>query len=452
MTSVSNDQRSELTRYSATVAARSEERAATVVCLGAVRAVASERVIVGFAEGVHDAQGTLCQLGYEVVYVNAFRECVVRIPAHEDPFLTSQMFRSLEGVDYAEPDYALSAPLGQRMVESPMQSVDDDSALPAALAKTRAIDAHELLDVAALDPVRIAVLDVGVDTRHPDLADAVVGAYDALDHDHVQEPNEWDGHGTACAGLAAAAVNNTARIRGVAAGCGLLAVRVASTSARGRESYWETTSVQVARGIDWAWQNGADVLSNSWSYTDSSQHITNALGRALTMGRSGKGCVVVAAAGNDNTSVAFPANVTGVLAVSASNMRDEPKTPFSSDGLRGWGTNHGREVGIAAPGIRTRTTDITDAGGFNTLSGRAGDYDDAFVGTSAAAAIVAGAAALVIAANPALSGAEVVDVLKATAEKVSTVEYDANGHNEYMGYGRLDLLAAVQAAIARRTE
>ena len=125
-------------------------------------------------------------------------------------------------------------------------------------------------------------------------------------------------------------------------------MRIAFSAQPGAQ--WTWVESNVVRGIDWAWKNGADVLSNSWVGGAPSNAIINALERARTLGRKGRGCVVVMAAGNDSGPVAFPANLPNVLAVSASNEFDQPKTKNSADGVETWwGSNFGQEVDVAAP-------------------------------------------------------------------------------------------------------
>ena len=175
------------------------------------------------------------------------------------------------------------------------------------------------------------MLDEGVQTTHPDLAASVVGQYDGTDDDSFQEPNPWDGHGTSCAGLAAA-IGNAVGVKGVGAGCSILAVRIAYS--RAPQSDWITTNEIIARSMDWSWQNrGIGAGRNSWGGGAPSNAIVAAFERARTRGREGKGCVVVIAAGNSSSTVQFPANIANVLAVSASNEFDEFfKSRTSRDG------------------------------------------------------------------------------------------------------------------------
>jgi thermitase len=265
-----------------------------------------------------------------------------------------------------------------------------------------------------------------------------VGNYDAIDDDAFQEPNPWDGHGTACAGLAAAIHNNERGIRGTGGGCSLLAVRIAYSSQPGGN--WVTSNSVIRRAIDWAWEHGASVLSNSWGGGVPSSAIINAFERARLQGRSGKGCVIVIAAGNASGPVDFPGNLPNVLTVSASSEYDEFKTRTSQDGEEWWGSNFGPEVAVAAPSVHNMTTDITAAVGY-----AAGHYAPDFNGTSSATPLVAGAVGLVLSANPQLTEADVRTIINQSAGKVGAVPY-VDGRNDQFGYGRLNVYRAVQIA------
>jgi subtilisin-like proprotein convertase family protein len=260
-----------------------------------------------------------------------------------------------------------------------------------------------------------------------------------VDDDTFQEPNAWDGHGTACAGLAAATHNNDLGIKGIGGGCSIQAIRIAYSPSKGAN--WVTRNSWIARAIDWSWRNGASVLSNSWGGGAPSTAITNAFERARTLGRQGKGCVLVVAAGNAAGPVDFPGELDTVLTVSASNEFDEFKTKTSRDGETWWGSNFGPPVDLAAPGVHNLTTDISGSDGYTS-----NNYTD-FNGTSSATPIVAGAAALLLSAEPDLTELEVRNRLKETADKVGAQPYQ-NGRNDQFGSGRLNVFAALQTSQA----
>src|SRR4051794_7630633 len=85
-------------------------------------------------------------------------------------------------------------------------------------------------------------------------------------------------------------------IRGVAAGCGLMGVRIAFSEYEGGP--WVTSNEMIARAISWSWKNGADVISNSWGGGVPSNAIAEGFEDARKQGRNGRGCVIVIAAGN----------------------------------------------------------------------------------------------------------------------------------------------------------
>ena len=201
-----------------------------------------------------------------------------------------------------------------------------------------------------------------------------------------------------------------------------------------------TTSETIRQSIDWSWQNGAAVLSNSWGGGAPSNAIVMAFERARIKGRNGLGSVIVIAAGNASGNVAFPATISSVLAVSASNEFDEFKTRTSRDQEYWWGSCYGPEISIAAPGVHNLTTDIRGTGGYDP-----GDYAPAFNGTSSATPLVAGACALVISAKPTLREDQVRALITGTADKVGTTPY-VQGRNDFFGFGRLNVLRAVQKA------
>ncbi len=438
----------------AAVVSRLEEasdvaRVAPVFRSGGSRIIATDRLLVGFEAGTEDAVEILTANGCEVIEQNG-SEFLTRIAEGEDPFLLASALDALDSVAYAEPDFVCfrkrlelrPTPLSPQSIVHPTVQPSADGPQTTqqyAPVITRAVDAWKLQ---LGDPdVVIAVLDEGVDTTHQDLGSAIVGSFDGADNDSFQEPKPWDGHGTACAGLAAAIHNNDLGIKGIGGGCSMQAIRIAYSEFDGGN--WTTSNSWITRAIDWAWQNGASILSNSWGGGAPSTAIINAFDRARTQGRGGKGCVVVVAAGNDSSAVDFPGKLRDILTVSASNEFDEFKTKSSRDAETWWGSNFGPEVDVAAPGVHNMTTDISGASGYSNS-----DYFASFNGTSSATPIVAGAVGLVLSANSELTEEEARDVIRQSADKVGSAAY-TNGRNDQMGFGRLNVLAAVELALPR---
>jgi subtilisin family serine protease len=404
--------------------------------IGGNQAVATDRIILGVEDDAA-AEAALRRFGLEPVSRSAER-LVARVPNGVDVFDVVQDAENAPGILYAEPDFAI---IGRHL---PKRAAADFPIVPAAVTANqyamRITQADQAWAIQPGDPgIRIAILDEGVDTPHPDLQPAIAGTFDAVDMDSYQQPNGWDGHGTACAGLAAAVAQGPGGVDGSGRGCSILAVRIAHSYSAGGP--WQTTNEKIAAAFDWAVANHAAVISNSWGGGLRSSAIIYAINRARSTGRGGRGCVVVIAAGNDDGKpVQFPGNLPGVLTVSASNEYDQAKTSDSADGETFWGSCIGPEVDVAAPGVHNLTTDISGAGGYV-----AGNYMPTFNGTSSATPIVAGACGLVLSKRPNLTEQEVRELIASSADKVGQFAY-AGGRNDHMGAGRLTVLAAVQAA------
>jgi len=286
--------------------------------------------------------------------------------------------------------------------------------------------------MAKVAAIRVAVLDEGVDTSHPALKAAVVAQRDFIgDKGNSAKPDGNDAHGTACAGIILA---RGVKAPGIAPRCSLIAARIAMDDGSGN---WVFDDYATADAIDWCWRNDAAVLSNSWGGGAPSDAISRAFGRARTQGRGGRGAVVCIAAGNDQIPIDFPGNLNGYVTVGASNPHDERKTKSSSDGENWWGSNQGATMWLLAPGVFIHTTDISGPSGYATDG-----YTNTFNGTSSATPHVAGAAALMLSANPNLTASDVRILLSSTAKPIMR----QSGWTKELGHGRLDVGAAVAGA------
>ncbi len=299
--------------------------------------------------------------------------------------------------------------------------------------------------------IKIAILDSGTDLAHPDLIDNLLPGYDATGGNNNGN-HSGIGHGTACAGIAAARGNNSRGIAGVAYNSRILPIHMGSSP---YASY-------VANGLKWARQNGANVVSMSFSTTE-----TNELNTAISEAIS-SGCVLVAATGNSDVSViSYPARNPNIIAVGAISPCGERKSQTSCDGEISWGSQYGNEMSVVAPGVLIPTTDIQGISqynpnvaihpgtGGNKVSSDYADYDYTvwFNGTSAATPHVAGVAALILSVNPNLTPQQVRNVIESTAQRVRTDLYTysttagkPNGTwNNQMGYGLVNAYAAIEA-------
>jgi subtilisin family serine protease len=172
--------------------------------------------------------------------------------------------------------------------------------------------------------------------------------------------------------------------------------------------------------------------------------------------RGGRGCPIFVAAGNEDSSITYPASSPHAIAVGASTYK-EKRASYS---------NHGNTLSIMAPsGIVIElpfrkprrgmifTTDLSyPHRGFNIGStvagGTEGVYYNKFTGTSSATPFAAGVAALMLSANPKLSGQEVRSLLQETADKIGPKGgYNAKGHSREYGFGRLNAARAVSEAM-----
>lgn len=306
--------------------------------------------------------------------------------------------------------------------------------------------------------VTVAVLDQGIERTHPDLQANIHSL--SYDTENGTSPSIVRGsHGTACAGIIGAA-GNSIGIKGLAPNSKLMSISNSLSST-------PASRMKRGEGIDWAVQNGADIINNSWSSSIQHQIIDDAITNAITNGRNGLGCVVIFASGNDNGAVNYPANSNpNILVVGAISPCGQRKSPSSCDGEQ-WGSNYGAQLDIVAPGVLIPTTDLTGNNGYNPNTpihpnngGRkiSSDYSNRdytvwFNGTSAAAPHVAGVAALMLSANPNLTGQQVRTIIERTAQKVGDYSYTttpgrSNGTwNNEMGYGLVDASAAVLDAL-----
>ncbi len=281
----------------------------------------------------------------------------------------------------------------------------------------------------------IAVIDEGVDASHPDLAGKVLAGRNTLFNNSDTTPKIGDVHGTAVAGVAAANSNNALGVTGVCWYCKILPVKVAERDTSGN---WTATFASLASGIDWAWQNGADVLNNSWTMSggDPSGTVLQAILNARTAGRNNKGSTILFASGNENNStVSYPGSLNSyVIAVGASNWCDQRKTPVNdacnNNNVR-WGSNYGSALDLVAPGEAIYSTcNVGQCSGNSSYA-----Y---FSGTSFAAPFVSGVVGLLYSLNPNLTPTQVQQMLQNGAKDLGAV-----GRDNETGYGRLDAYKSI---------
>ncbi|UWZ44565.1 FG-GAP-like repeat-containing protein [Dactylosporangium matsuzakiense] len=258
----------------------------------------------------------------------------------------------------------------------------------------------------------IAVVDSGVDGQHPDLSGRVLAGYNAITNANIGAGANSDdyGHGTMVAGIAAAGTNNGVGVAGAAWNARVLPVKVLDNNGNGYDS-------DIAEGIIWAADHGAKVINLSLGGPGDAQVLHDAVTYATN-----KGALLVVAAGNDgNSTVQYPAAYPEVLAVAATDGAGKV-TDFSS---------YGDWVDVAAPGFGIVSTGVPQG---------ANEY---FIGdgTSFAAPIVSGVAALMRTNNGALTPAQLIATIKGTARDAGP-----RGLDPYYGAGVLDAYAATGGA------
>lgn len=272
-----------------------------------------------------------------------------------------------------------------------------------AVAKLRLPEAHTLARGAN---VTVAVIDSGIDIRHPELAGAIAESFDALDS--KEGPHI---HGTGIAG----AIVAHARLMGSAPAARILAIRAFGVASNGAES----TSFVVLKALDYAASHGARIINMSFAGPKD-----GLIERGIAAAAA-KGILLVAASGNagPKSPPLYPAANSNVIAVAATDAQDRL---FAA-------SNRGSYIAISAPGV-------------DIFLPAPDEKYQITSGTSFSAAYVSGLAALMLERNPALKPDEVRAILMKTARDLG-----APGRDDLFGAGEADAFAAVSAVIAAPT-
>ena len=287
-----------------------------------------------------------------------------------------------------------------------------------------ALHAHEVWQTTKGKGITVAVLDTGVDAIHPDLVGNVLDGKDLVGFGARRGDRAWARHGTSMAGIIAGhghGIGNADGVMGIAPEARILPVRVIledgdPSRAQARKSRGNA----LAQGIRWAADHGADVINLSLGDDSDSAHPEAAEDEAVQYALK-KGAVVVASAGNGGEKgdhVSYPAAYPGVIAATAVD-RYGTRASFST---RRWYAT------VSAPGVNVVIADPDRK------------YYEGW-GTSAASAFVSGAVALLRAAHPELSPAQIKQLLEKTARNAP-----AGGRDDSRGFGFIDPAAALKAA------
>lgn len=294
--------------------------------------------------------------------------------------------------------------------------------------------------------IKIAVIDTGFDTEHPQLrgdGTKIRNTFNAANRSADASPwfqaadGSWGvfDHGTSCAAVAAGALDARGVV-GAAPNSRIIPIKLDILS-----------DDAIVKAFEHALLNGADIISCSLGFPKPvplSTWVYNTIRKVATTGRGGRGTPIFIAAGNANpASNNQPRQVSDfaahpdVICVTASNSLDEPSSYsfFGPNTFLCAPTN-----GNSGVGITTATVEIgTDGRSLKHI------YTSGFGGTSSATPLAAGVCALMLTANPNLSVEQIKSIFRSTCDKIAS-GYDANGRSPFLGYGRINALRAVKSA------
>jgi len=310
------------------------------------------------------------------------------------------------------------------------------------------IDATDVWDIeTGSSDIVIAVIDSGIDYNHPDLKDNIWSNEDEIPDNDIDDDGNgfvddiigWDwwyddndplddmGHGTPCAGIAGAIGNNGIGGAGVCWDCKIMPLKIMN------DTGW-TYYVDIANSIEYAADNGADVISMSLRIYSNKSYIFDAVNYAY-----GKGVVLVGGVGNENISdESYPAAYNNVIAVAGTDHNDSRMLYYCEVCQQYHGSNFGPWVDVAAPALDIFSTMPTYHVWFNDIYELEQNYDIMPGGTSFATPHVSGEAALILSKNPSLSPEDIKSRIRKYVDP-----YDSE---EYIGTGRINAHQAIKSA------
>ena len=362
--------------------------------------------------------------------LSEYGDFVLRVEDNSNVLAVANLIYESGLVEYAHPNFIAEIILNQNDLLYPEQYYLNNTGQFGGTAGIDVNAPEAWLLSNGINNVRVAVIDDGVE-NHEDINGRVLQGFTPTNPNGFGAPLAAGNHGEQCAGIIAATTNNTLGIAGIAPCAQIIPINIFN----GGEAIPD-----LVAAIDFAWNQGqADVLSNSWGFTDPNSEfdaITQAITRARTQGRGGLGSIVVFSSGNNQQNfngVMFPGRANGVVTVGAID-RNGNIWNYSS---------RGASMDLVAPsGNVNNAGDVrtTDRMGANGLV--AGNYVTTFGGTSAACPQVSGVTALMLSINPTLTEAQVVNILRNTA-----TDMGASGFDNTFGTGRLNAQAAIQQVL-----
>ena len=341
------------------------------------------------------------------------RPVKIKISEEQDIETILQQYNNDPNVEYAEPNY---------IFDVFYQPNDASFSSQWGPARIRANESWNITQ--GNSSIIIAIIDTGVDWDHPDLAANIWNNTDEIEANGLDDdsngyvddirgydfvnftdnsscangedctsedinPTDFDGHGTHCSGIAAAATNNSVGIAGVCWNCKIMAVRAGY---KGSDGNGHLTADDIVQALTYAADNNASVISMSFGSTANSSAIQDAIDYAAD-----SGSVLVAATGNSgSTTVNYPAGYSNVIAVAGTSTDD---STYSD-------SNYGTWVDVAAPGNSIYSTYPDDTYATGT-------------GTSMACPHVAGAAGILLSYNSSLTHFQIRDTLNQTGFDIS---------------------------------
>ena len=400
----------------------------------------------------------------EMVGSNAYR--VNTTPESPNPIKCAMLLQKKRIVLVAEPEFVTRpttadfSPPGGKFINSqwhlentggqiPIVDIPNAVYGPAHFrrgADAKVKDAWAYLGSIGSASIKVAVIDTGFSTDHPQLrgdGSKIKNSFNAATRSADVSPwfqasdGSWGvfSHGTSCAAVAVGAWDALGILR-AAPNSSLLPIKLDILS-----------DDAIVKAFEHALLNGADVISCSLGFPKPvplSTWVFNTIRKVASQGRGGKGTPIFIAAGNANPAsnnqprpISDFATHPDVFCITASNSLDEPSSYsfYGPNAFMSAPTNGNNGVGIT-------TATVMTSDGRNLTN----TYTSGFGGTSSAAPLSAGVCALLLSANPNLSLEQIRSIFRQTTDKIGS-GYDGNGRSQTLGYGRINALNALKMAI-----